>query len=285
MATFTNQATLSYQNMTVLSNVVSGELLEALSVTKTAALPTYGSGESVTYIVSLVNTGGTTLTGLSVTDDLGAYPFGTGTLTPLDYLEGSIKYYVNGTLQSAPTITADPLTFGGITVPAGGDAVLVYLARANAYAPLGAAGEILNTVTVSGAGLPTPITASETVTAAATATLAITKAISPSAVSEGDTLTYTLTVENYGFEPIEATGNAVVTDTFSPVLSPISVTLDGVPLTEGVGYTYNGTTGAFATLPGALTVPAATATQDPVTGGYTVVPGVATLVITGTVSQ
>lgn len=285
MATFTNQATLSYGDMTVLSNVVSGELLEALSVTKTAALPTYGTGDTVTYIVSLVNTGVAPVTGVTVTDDLGAYPFGTGTLVPLDYVVGSVQYYVNGTLQPAPAVGGTPLSFGGITVPAGGNAVLVYLAEANAYAPLGAAGSITNTVTVSGGGISVPLTASDTVTAALTAALTITKTMSPSTVTEGDTLTYTLTVENYGFEPIVAGGNAVISDTFSPVLFPITVVLDGVTLAEGTGYTYDEATGAFATLPGALAVPAATATQDPVTGGYTVVPGVATLVITGTVSQ
>ncbi len=285
MATFTNQATLSYQNMTVLSNIVSGELIEALSVTKTAALPTYGAGDTLTYIVSLVNTGSSAAVGITVSDDLGAYPFGTGTLTPLDYLEGSIKYYVNGTLQPAPTVGSTPLSFGGISIPAGGNAVLVYLAEANAYAPLGTAGSITNTVTVSGACISVPLTASETVTAASSAALTITKAISPTAVSEGDTLTYTLTVENYGFAPITAAGGAIVTDTFAPILFPITVTLDGVPLAEGTGYTYQEATGAFATLPGALTVPAATATQDPVTGGWTVLPGVATLVIAGTVTQ
>ena len=285
MATFTNQATLSYQNMTVLSNVVSGELLEALSVTKTAAIPTYGTGDTVTYIVSLVNTGGTAVTGVTVSDDLGTYPFGAGTLTPLDYVEGSVQYYVNGTLQPAPTVGTNPLSFGGITVPAGGSAVLVYLAKANAYAPLGATASITNTVTVSGTGIAVPLTASETVTGEVAPILTIGKAMSPSSVTEGDTLTYTLTVENYGFTPIETTGNAVVTDTFSPILFPITVTLDGVTLAEGTGYTYDETTGAFATLPGTLAVPAATATQDPVTGGYTVVPGVATLVITGTVAQ
>ncbi len=285
MAIFTNQATLSYQNITVLSNIVTGELIEALSVTKTAALSTYGAGETVTYIVSLVNTGGTTLTGVTVTDDLGAYAFGTGTLVPLDYVDGSVKYYVNGTLQPAPTVGSTPLAFGGISIPAGGNAVLVYLAEANAYAPLGTAGSITNTVTVSGAGIPVPLTASETVTAAGDAALTITKAISPTAVSEGDTLTYTLTVENFGFAPIVATGGAVVTDTFDPILDPITVTLNGVTLAEGEDYTYNEATGAFATLSGALTVPAATATQDPATGGWTVAPGVATLVITGTVAQ
>jgi hypothetical protein len=37
------------------------------------------------------------------------------------------------------------------------------------------------------------------------------------------------------------------------------------------------------TVPGQITVPAATYTQDPITGAYTVNPGVATLVVTGTI--
>ncbi len=52
--------------------------------------------------------------------------------------------------------------------------------------------------------------------------------------------------------------------------------------TEGVHYTYDTATGAFATVTGALTVPAATYTQDAATGIYTVDPGVSNLVITGT---
>ena len=40
MPTFTNQATLSYNNITTNSNVVTGQLLEVLSVTKTAVMNT-----------------------------------------------------------------------------------------------------------------------------------------------------------------------------------------------------------------------------------------------------
>ena len=46
---------------------------------------------------------------------------------------------------------------------------------------------------------------------------------------------------------------------------------------------YNQTTGVFTTLGGTITVPAATYTQDPVTGEVTVTPGVSVLTITGTV--
>ena len=59
--------------------------------------------------------------------------------------------------------------------------------------------------------------------------------------------------------------------------------LEESPLTEGVDYTYDEATGAFATLPGVITVPAASYVQDPTTGEWTVTPGVSTLTIVGTI--
>ena len=53
--------------------------------------------------------------------------------------------------------------------------------------------------------------------------------------------------------------------------------------TEGVEYNYNEATGLFSTVPTHITVPAATYTQDPVTGAYSITPGIATLVVTGTI--
>ena len=47
-------------------------------------------------------------------------------------------------------------------------------------------------------------------------------------------------------------------------------------------YTYDETTGLFQTVPGQITVPAATFTQS-TTGEYTVTPGIATVTVTGTI--
>ena len=79
-----------------------------------------------------------------------------------------------------------------------------------------------------------------------------------------------------------ATGNVVVTDTFAPILRNIAVTYNGTAWTEGTNYTYNAATGVFTTLAGQITVPAASFTQN-TDGTFTVTPGTATLVITGTV--
>ncbi|MBQ2718668.1 MAG: hypothetical protein IJF73_01220 [Clostridia bacterium] len=285
MATIENQASLAYRGTVTLSNIVRGEVTSSLTVSKTAVLSTYGAGDVVTYVVTLVNTGDGPVTATTVTDNLGAYAFGTGTLTPLDYVAGSVQYYVNGTLQAPPTVTqGDGVSFAPITVPAGGNATLVYAATLNSYAPLGDGATVTNAVTVSGGGVCETVFASATITADATPELTITKEMEPMALTCGDPVTYTLTVRNYGAAPVPATDNATVADTLTPPLTALLVTLDGAPLTEGTDYTYNEQTGDFTTLPGALPIPAATVTQDPVTGEFTVTPGVAVLTLSGTLA-
>ena len=113
MAAFYNTATLSYRDTSTNSNTVEGQLVQVLAAEKTAVLPTYGSSNTVTYIVSIRNSGAAAYTGLTVTDDLGGYAFAGETRVPLTYVEGSLKYYSNGTLQPAPAVTAGaPLVIG-----------------------------------------------------------------------------------------------------------------------------------------------------------------------------
>ena len=192
--------------------------------------------------------------------------------------------FTNGVPQAAPAVTAGPpLVFSGISVPAGGDVVLVYQARANAYANPNAGGIIENTVTVTGDGLSAPITASATVTAETEPMLSISKSITPAQVVDNDRVTYTFVIQNSGNQPVVATDNASITDTFDPILTALAVSFDGTAWTQGVQYNYNEATGLFTTVPGQILIPAATYTQDPVTGAYTANPGIATLVVTGTI--
>ena len=284
MAIFSNQATLTYNGNTTNSNIAYGEILDVLSATKTAVEGTYTPGEVVTYVVTLRNTGSTALTGITITDDLGGYTFEGTTVYPLTYEAGSATLFVNGVPQAAPAVTAGPpLVVSGLTIPAGGDLVLVYQAQVNEFANPAAGGTIVNTVTVTGDGISTPITATETVTVAAAPNLTISKSISPAQVVDNDRVTYTFVIQNTGNEAVVATDNAAITDVFDPILTDLTVTFEGSTWTEGVQYTYDETTGLFTTLPGALPVPAATYTQDPVTGAYTLTPGIATLTVTGTI--
>lgn len=284
MAIFSNQATLTYNGNSTNSNIAYGEILDVLVATKTAVEGTYAPGQIVTYVVTLRNTGNAALTGLTVTDDLGGYDFNGTTVYPLTYETGTAVLFINGAPQAAPTVAAGPpLVFSDLTVPAGADAVIVYQAQANAYASPAAGSTIDNTVTITGDGLSTAITATETVNAEVEPVLTISKSITPAQVVDNDRVTYTFVIQNSGNQAVVATDNAAISDTFDPILTALTVTFDGVTWTQGVQYNYNETTGLFETVPGQILVPAATYTQDPVTGAYTAIPGIATLTVTGTI--
>ena len=284
MAIFSNQATLTYNGNSTNSNIAYGEILDMITATKTSVEGTYTPGGLVTYVVTLRNTGSAPLNNLTVTDDLGGYVFNGTTVYPLTYEDGSAALFLNGVPQPAPAVTpGPPLVITGISIPAGGDAVLVYQTRVNSFASPAAGGTIVNTVSVTGNGLNNPATATETVVVAADPQLTISKSITPTQVVDNDRVTYTFVIQNSGNEAVVATDDAVITDVFDPILTDLAVTFNGTPWTQGVQYNYNQTTGLFTTVPTNILVPAATYTQDPVTGAYTVTPGIATLVVTGTI--
>ena len=278
MATFFNQATLSYGDNVTNSNITTGEIISCLALTKTVASANYGAGDGITYVITLVNATGTDRTGVTLTDDLGVYNVGDTSLVPLTYVEGSVLYYQNDVLQADPTVTVGTaLVISGITVPAGGNVTIVYEATANNFAPLAAGSSITNTVT-SG-----DLSASATVNVREEAELTIAKVVSPAVLCDVGEITYTFVIQNSGNVAADADDDVTVTDTFNPILNDITVTLNGEVLEEGTGYTYNEATGEFATVPGVITVPAATYTQDTTTGVITTTPGVAILTVSGTI--
>ena len=87
MATFYNQATLSFRGNLTGSNVVSGEIINAVEVTKTAVTQSYGEGESIAYTVSIANAQHFTFT---------ADHQHIGTQNLPHYLTDIIKYYFTG---------------------------------------------------------------------------------------------------------------------------------------------------------------------------------------------
>lgn len=281
MATFFNQATLRFGNSTVSSNIVTGEVVEVLSAAKYAVNTDYTRGGTVTYIVSLFNVGALGYEGLTVSDDLGAYTVEGGeTVTPLDYESGTARLFLNGTLQENPTVTGTaPLTVEGIAIPAGSNVQLIYQARVNDYAPIAIGDGIENTVTVSGGNYGGELTAVSFVPAGIEPVVSVAKSISPSSVTENSRVTYSFVMENRG--NTEAGTDTVLTDVFDPVLSDLTVLYNGIAWTEGVQYDYVG--GTFATRPGAIVIPAAAITRDPVTGLTTIVPGTCALTVIGTI--
>ena len=285
MATFYNRATLSYGGGVVNSNTTEAELLSGLSLTKTAITADYTDGGSVVYAITLSNMSGTAYDPLTINDNLGAYTLGGGgEVVPLTYVEGSIIYYLNGVLQPAPTVSSvGGLEISNISLPQNSTATFIYETTANEYAPLAAGSSITNTSSTNGGAGIGILTDTATVPVKEGAELTIAKAVCPPVVTDNGELTYTIIVQNLGNTEIVATDGVIISDVFNPILRNLDVTLDGVALTEGTGYSYNDATGEFATLDGVVTVPAATYTQDPDTGVITTVPGVTVLTISGTV--
>lgn len=284
MASFFNQATLSYNGISTNSNITVGELVEVLSMTKTAIADTYTDGDNVVYVINIVNSGTLPFTGLTLTDNLGAYTVGEKIYVPLTYNTGTLRYYTGGTLQTTPTVTAgNTLEISDFSVPANSNATIVYQVKLNEFAPLAAESSVTNTATLTGGGITTPITATETINARSEAVLTISKALCPSTVTENGEITYTFVIQNTGNTAAVAADNASVTDTFNPILNGLSVTFNGTAWTLGDDYAYNTATGEFATVPGKITVPAATFTQDTETGVYTITPGTAILTVKGTI--
>lgn len=283
LITFTNQASLSYNNTVTNSNITTGHIIEVLSITKTALRETYDPDGNVTYIISIVNTGNTAYNDLSITDNLGGYAVGGTTVYPLNYVDGSVRYFVNGALRGAPSVTAGPpLVISGINVPAGGNALVIYETSVTQYAPLPFGSTITNTAVLNGDCTTTPISAEETVEVVSVPSLTISKSLSPTTVAENGQITYTFVIQNYGNTKADDSVNAIITDIFDPALNNITVQFNGANWVAPTNYTYNAATGAFATVAGQVTVPAATFTQDPTTGVWSVDPGVSVLTVTGT---
>ena len=282
MAQFTNQAQLSYRDVVVDSNVAVGEIRSTLEITKTAVTEEYSRNGTLTYVLSLLNSGAGELTGLTLSDDLGGYTAAGETVYPLEYVEGSATAFLNGVLQSPPAAeTASGLVFEDITLPAGSNYLLIYQARVTRFAPLTQGSTLTNTVTAAG-GQTGPVTAQQTVTVAAAPDLTIQKSIEPVPVVENGQITYTLTVQNYGNVATAPGDSVTVTDTFDPILTDLTVAFNGTPWTEGTEYTYDSATGLFTTAPDQVTVPAATFTREASTGAVGIQPGSAVLTLTGT---
>lgn len=285
MPTFTNQATLTYDGNTTNSNTVTGEIRSMHSASKTAMTGTYRPGDSITYIIRIENSGTLPLTAVTVSDNLGAYCHQCSVHTPLTYKDNSLLFYIDGIPQSTPAVDpGPPLVISDLSIPAKSTALLLYEATVNAYAPANEGDTITNVATISGSTLSTSLEVRETITASPGVELIISKSLCPSTVTENDVLTYTFVIQNIGITAAGSKDAAVITDTFEPALTSISVLYNGEEWQSPAQYVYDSVSGVFSTVPGQITVPAATFTQEPGSGKYVMTPGVSVLQVTGTVS-
>lgn len=287
MATIENFATVSYTSggitETKVSNLAEIGLESAINFTKTTLGDSYAEDEAITYILSMTNTSASAINNVSVTDNLGTFVFGTLELTPLSYAPPALLLIngqdVSGQLSVDSTSPAT-LLFSFASLPAGATANIVYRASVNEYAPLELGASIENTATLTSDSDCADGTASATVNAIAAANVSVFKQMSPNPVVCGDTVTYTIRIYNYGNIDAE---NVILSDTFNPAPDNITVSRNGVLLSES-DYTYaNGTLTVPSTATNPVTVPAATFVRDANTGIVTVTPGTVEYIITGTI--
>lgn len=281
MATILNQANLTYTygttTETVASNIAETEWNAALAAEKRVLEDAYREGSTLTYLISLTNDASAPVENLVITDNLGSFtPAGADApVVPLTFA-GNATLFIDGVFSEelTPTPVPEGIRFTIPSVPANANALLIYQATVNAYAPLAVGSEITNTATV---GETEPLTVSATVPVQAYADVSIEKEMRPNPITDGDTLTAIFTIENRGNT---AATDLVLTDDFPIALSNVAVTVNGAPVTD---FTFEGNR---LTLPAGgattLSVPAATFSVD-ATGAVSVTPGVLTVVLTGTV--
>ncbi len=283
------QITFNYGNVTgasASSNLATTTLQGPLTVTKNSLNGFYSAEDELTYIITLENTGNTTIENVIVTDDLGKFtpPAMTQPVTPLTYV-GPAQLYVNGVLtnQLSVEITGTgELQFNIPSLPGNSNAIIVYIVEVNEFAPLSVEfGSITNDVIADADGLCESGEDSSTINILSAADVRLIKQMSPDPVVCGEQITYTISIYNYG--NIAAT-NVQLTDIFTPAPTDIAVYINGALLTDN--YTYNEATGLLTiptTTDDSVTIPAATYTRDTQTGVVSTQPGLVTVIITGTI--
>lgn len=284
---FTNKADLSYNNNTIQSNIVIGELVSSVTLSKDASADSYVPDGQLQYTVTVANTSAVSYTGLSLLDNLGRYSFTGFSRFPLSYVDNSVvlNYYSSSGVTSGvvtATQTTNGITFN-FDLPGNTVAIIKYNVDVTPFAPLLAGSTIVNTATLSGSMLLSPIIASLTLPVAEQADLIITKNANDTA-EVGQLFTFTFNVLNYGNVGISTTDYVVISDQLSPALTNIVVYANNVLWQEGVQYVYNDNLFYFQTQAGAIQLGPATIVQDDF-GRWNITPSSLEITITGTVSD
>ena len=198
MAEIMNSATINFsfsgssEEFSETSNIATVNLLNSngISVEKSANTSVFVPGGTVTYVVTITNTGNEWLSGVRLTDNLS----GNGYLT---YVPGSAVLTYNGQALAPQIASTNPLVFTLSPLVSGQTMVLNYTCRIPANIS-SSVNEITNTVTGIGYTYNSTVedTSSYTITRSPSADLSITKTASAENISVGQTFNYVITATN-----------------------------------------------------------------------------------------
>ena len=270
-----NEATISYvfsgstEARTDTSNVTNVTLRDAngISITKTSGSTTFVPGGTITYVVTITNTGTSWFSGVRITDNLS----GNGYLT---YVPDSAVLFINSQYLAPEIASTSPLVFTLSPLSVGQTMVLTYTCRVPNTIP--ATVESI-TNTVEGIGYTFNSTAtdtsSHTVTRSSVSEVNITKTASAESVAPGELFSYTLTLTNQGTTLANVT--SVVDDL------PEQFTISSIRLRIGTGATTTLSTSDYVLdSNNRLTIPSSTGPSITVPGS-----GSTVITITGTLSN
>ena len=196
--TMSNQATATYtfagstEELTEISNenqvILRNET--GISITKTSDTNTFLPGQTITYYVSITNTGSLYFTGVRITDDL----TGTGYLT---YVPNSARLFINGQWLAAEVVSTNPLVATLSPLSPSGSYLLMYQATVSSSIPA-TVDTLSNSVEGIGYTWNSTVTGNSTytLTRSTSGDLTIIKTSSESTVSVGQVFNYTLTLSN-----------------------------------------------------------------------------------------
>ncbi|MER5866516.1 hypothetical protein [Kitasatospora sp. NPDC002040] len=183
--------------------------LASVTVVKTSSPAAPKPGGTLTYTVTVSNTGQADYTGATVNDDL------SGVLGGADYNNDATARTGTGTTLTPPTYTAPRLSWTG-TVAKGGTVVITYTVKVKNPVPAGRT-TLTNAVTTNIPGqCPPGSTDPNCTTVTRLPRLEVSKTATPTEAKTGDTVTYRVTARNTGEADYPG---AVVTDDLTKVLT------------------------------------------------------------------
>jgi uncharacterized repeat protein (TIGR01451 family) len=193
------------------------------------------------------------------------------------------QLFINGEFSSLldATVGNDSVIFEIESIPARGNAQIIYRTRVNEFACFSIGATVTNTACAEfDCSCPCEETACDsfTVTVDEYADLRVTKTACPNPVACGERLGYTIDIYNYGNTDAD---EIIITDVFDPALEDISVALNGETLLSDK-YRYVGGVLTISRATGSdITVPAATCSRDAETSRINIIPGKATVAVSG----
>lgn len=285
MATINNIASVTYsfgrsETASAVSNTATTNLIEEYSIsgTKITNNETFRNGENLTYQISISNDGTSSLYNVTVSDDLG------GSTNPLTFLDGSGTYNINGITAGLIPTGVRPLVFVLPSPLASGEtATITFIARVSSGLD-SSVESITNTATItanedSTTGTSITVSPNPTVTISRGefADVTLTKDVSSSQITTGETFSYKITLSNSG--NLDATG-IIITDTL-----PDGFVIDSIiSETDGVTTTFSASDYSVDSSTNTLTLPSGSTLSITVPASSNGVNGTTVVTITGSIS-